>query len=97
MCPVWCAWRKIGGIGNLSFSLPQVRNTFPHIILMCHQRSWPRSANDSLPVAQHGDDDVRQRVRLRDAVRVVPRHQQRPSPSDLEGEGVLTLHVTRVV
>ena len=96
MCPLWCARRKIGGIGNLSFSLPQVRNTFPHIILMCHQRSWPRSANNSLPMAQHGDDDVRQRVRLRDALRVVPRHQQCPSSSDLEGEGVLTLHVTRV-
>ena len=96
MCPLWCAWWKIGGIGNLSFSLPQVRNTFPHIILMCHQRSWPRSANNSLPMAQHGDDDVRQRVRLRDALRVVPRHQQRPSSSDLAREGVLTLHVTRV-
>ena len=47
-------------------------------------------------MAQHGDDDVRQRVRLRDALRVVPRHQQRPSSSDLAGEGVLTLHVTRV-
>ena len=57
------------------------------------QRPRSCSPHSGLPLAQLRDDDVLQRLRVRDALRVVSRHQQRPPASDLAREGVLPVHV----
>ena len=99
MCPFRFAWQTPGGTHNLPFPFPQVHFLPFFIIFSSHfsQRSWSRSPHAGLPMAQLGDDDVRQRLHLRHALRVLPRHQQCPSSSDLERQGVLALYVRRIV
>ena len=99
MCPFRFAWQTPGGTHNLPFPFPQVHFLPFFIIFYSHfsQRSWSRSPHAGLPMAQLGDDDVRQRLHLRHALRVLPRHQQCPSSSDLERQGMLSLYVRRIV
>ena len=82
---------------TFSFSSGAFFAIFHHFFSHFSQRSWSRSPHAGLPMAQLGDDDVRQRLHLRHALRVLPRHQQCPSSSDLERQGMLALYVRRIV